>query len=230
MAPSSPSAHDRRWFARLLDRHAISPELVRKLLAWRHPGFCAHVGEALFSQDKQRLEDTAAYLVRNPLSLKKLVYLDGQQAVLYRSRMNPSLGRNFEALDPRESLARMSDHIPDPGQHRTILYGHYANRVRGARQRGEAEPQEASAEPPRRRCSPTWARLIAKVYQADPLVGTRCGQKMQMIAFLTDRLSIRRILDHLALSTPPQERPPPAREILRVAECGEGWGVPAEWE
>jgi len=34
-------------------------------------------------QDKQRLEDTAAYLVRNPLSLKKLVYLDGQQAVLY---------------------------------------------------------------------------------------------------------------------------------------------------
>jgi hypothetical protein len=26
------------------------------------------------------------------LSLKKLVYLDGQKAVLYRSRMNPSLG------------------------------------------------------------------------------------------------------------------------------------------
>jgi hypothetical protein len=53
---------------------------------------------------------------------------------------------------------------------------------------------------------------------------------MQMIAFLADRLSIRRILDHLGLSTPPQERPPPVREILRVAECGEGWGVPAEWE
>jgi hypothetical protein len=27
-------------------------------------------------------------------------FIDGQQAVLYRSRMNPSLGRNFEALDP----------------------------------------------------------------------------------------------------------------------------------
>ena len=36
-------------------------------------------------------------MVRAPLSLKKLVYLDGQKAVLYRSRMNPSLGRNFEA-------------------------------------------------------------------------------------------------------------------------------------
>lgn len=33
-------------------------------------------------------------------SLKKLVYLDGRKAVLYRSRMNPFLGRNFEAMDP----------------------------------------------------------------------------------------------------------------------------------
>jgi hypothetical protein len=54
----------------------------------------------------------------------------------------------------------------------------------------------------------------------DPLVCTRCGQKMQ----------IRRILDHLGLSTPPQDEPPPVREILRVAEHGEGWGVPADSE
>jgi hypothetical protein len=67
------------------------------------------------------------------------VYLDGQQAVLYRSKMNPFLGRNFEALDPLEWLARLSDHIPDPGQHRTLFYGEYANRVRGAR-RPEPRP------------------------------------------------------------------------------------------
>jgi hypothetical protein len=101
-----------RILARLLERHAISQELVHKLLAWRHSGFSAHVGEPIEPQDRQRLEDTAAYLVRNPLSLKKLVYLDGHKAVLYRSRMNPSLGRNFEALGPLEWLARMSDHIP----------------------------------------------------------------------------------------------------------------------
>ena len=80
-----------------------------------HPGFSAHVGEAIEPGPKQHLEDTAAYLVRNPLSLKKLVYLDGERAVIYRSRMNPSLGRNFEAMDPLEWLARLSDHIPDPG-------------------------------------------------------------------------------------------------------------------
>jgi hypothetical protein len=131
------------------------------------------VGEAISPLDKQRLEDTAAYLVRNPLSLEKLVYLDGHRAVLYRSRMNPSLGRNFEALDP------------------------LSNRARGVRRPPGADPGEQPTEVPRRRSSPSWARLIAKIYQVDPLVCSRCGQKMQMIAFLTDPLSIGRILDHL---------------------------------
>jgi hypothetical protein len=49
---------------------------------------------------------------------------------------------------------------------------------------------------------------------------------MQMIAFLTDEPSIRRILDHLGLSAPPQDKPPPVREIVRVAEHGESWGAP----
>jgi len=219
-----------RLLAKLVEKRAISRELVTKLVAWRHPGFSAHVGDTIAAEDKQRLEDTAAYLVRNPLSLKKLVYLDGQQAVLYRSKLNPFLGRNFEAMDPFEWLARMSDHIPDPGQHRTLFYGEYANRVRGERHPPEAEECPVAVAPPRKRCSPSWARLIAKVYQVDPLVCTACGRRMSIVAFLTDAFAIRRILDHLGLSTPEAEKPPPLREVLRVAEHGEGWGVPAEWE
>ncbi len=56
-----------RLLARLLEARAISKELVAKLVGWRHPGFSAHVGERIAREDKQRLEDTAAYLVRNPL-------------------------------------------------------------------------------------------------------------------------------------------------------------------
>jgi hypothetical protein len=53
---------------------------------------------------------------------------------------------------------------------------------------------------------------------------------MTVVAFLTDEISIRGILDHLGLSTPRQDKPPPAREILRIAEQGEGWGVPPSWD
>jgi len=86
--------------------------------------------------------------VRNPLSLRKLVYLDGQQALLYRSRMNPSLGRNLEALDPLEWLARMSDHIPDSEQHRAVFYRQDANQARGAGRRGPDAGGLHRATPP----------------------------------------------------------------------------------
>jgi hypothetical protein len=86
--------------ARLVARHAISEELARKLVAWIHPGFSSHIAEAIPFENSKAIEDLACYLVRAPLSLQKLVYLDGQKAVLYRSRVNPSLGRNFEAMDP----------------------------------------------------------------------------------------------------------------------------------
>jgi hypothetical protein len=124
-----------RLLARLIERHAISEALAGKLLAWRHPGFSAHVGEAIPFEEKKAIEDVACYLVRAPLSLKKLVYLDGQKAVLYRSKMNPFLGRNFEAMDPLEWLARLTDHIPDTGKHRTHFYGFYASRVPGLAKR-----------------------------------------------------------------------------------------------
>jgi len=45
-----------------------------------------------------------------------------------------------------EWLARMADHIPDPGKHRTLFYGSYANRVRG--DRAAEEPGEGKVEEP----------------------------------------------------------------------------------
>jgi hypothetical protein len=78
-----------RLLARLIERHVISETLARKLLAWKHPGFSVHVGGPIPFEDKKAIEDVACYLVRSPLSLRKLVYLDGQKAVLYRSSMNP---------------------------------------------------------------------------------------------------------------------------------------------
>jgi hypothetical protein len=48
-------------------------------------------------------------------------------------------------------------------------------------------------------------------------------------SFVTDAFAIRRILDHLGLSTPEADKPAPARGPARRRQA-EGWGVPAEWE
>jgi hypothetical protein len=52
---------------------------------------------------------------------------------------------------------------------------------------------------------------------------------MSRIAFVTDQMAIGKILDHLGLSNPQAAKPPPtAREVLRVAEHGDGWGTPQQ--
>jgi hypothetical protein len=87
----------------------------------------------------------------------------------------------------------------------------------------EDEPHQGEeAEPPaRRRCSPSWARLIARVFQADPLVCRRCGGPLKVVAYITDALAIRQVLEHLGLSSP--EKPPPEiRDVVRVALDDEG--------
>jgi len=125
-------------------------------------------------------------------------------------------------MDPLEWLARLADHIPDPGRHRTHLYAYYANRVRGERL-GEEQPRHVEgAEPPTsRRCSSTWARLIAKVFQADPLVCRGCGGPLRVVAYVTDSLATRQILEHLDLG-PPEKPPPDFREVVRVPVDDEG--------
>ena len=85
----------------------------------------------------------------------------------------------------------------------------------------------SSAAPMKRRCPPSWARLISKVYQAAPLVCKGCGGPLKIVAYITDELSIRRILDHLGLNPPEQENPPPTREVVRVPADDEGREIQA---
>jgi hypothetical protein len=89
----------------------------------------------------------------------------------------------------------------------------YARRVRASRREKEGSELPVEAAPTKRRCPPIWARLIGKVYQADPLACKGCGGPLKIVAYITDELSIRRIPDHLGLSPPEQEKPPPTREV-----------------
>ena len=43
----------------------------------------------------------------------------------------------------------------------------------------------------------TWARLIQKVYEVAPLICPKCKSDMKVIAIITDRYEVRKILKHL---------------------------------
>jgi len=111
-----------------------------------------------------------------------------------------------KSLDPC-MLARLADDIPTPANTAPTSMPTTANRVRGERPSEEPGHQKHEEEQPqKRRCSPSWARLIAKVFQTDPLVCRRCGGPLKVVAYITDTVAIRRILNHLGLSPP--EKPP----------------------
>ncbi len=56
-------------------------------------------------------------------------------------------------------------------------------------------PEPGAAE--RRRLRRSWAQLIRRIYEVDPLTCTECGGQMRIIAFLLDPGVVRKILDHL---------------------------------
>ena len=54
-----------------------------------------------------------------------------------------------------------------------------------------------------------------------------CGGPLKIVAYITDELSFKHILDHLGLS-PPEEKPPPeTREVVRVPVDEEGREIEA---
>jgi hypothetical protein len=47
-------------------------------------------------------------------------------------------------------------------------------------------------------CRSTWARLIAQVYEVNPLVCPRCSAPMRILAVITEAEEVLKILRHLA--------------------------------
>jgi hypothetical protein len=81
-------------------------------------------------------------------------------------------------------------------------YGHYSNVSRGRRKKQNQdalipcilEPDEDS-----KAYRKNWARLIAKIYEVDPLTCPKCQGQMRIIGSIEDPEVIKKILKHLGL-------------------------------
>ncbi|HVS62402.1 MAG TPA: transposase [Thermoanaerobaculia bacterium] len=130
------------------------------------------------------------YLLRAPVSLERLE-VDGSVA---RYRHKQAMRPKDELFDRHDLLARLLMHIPAPRLHIVRYYGHYASAARARRGKGDdasagqttpeshSREEEAVSSPQRRRLRRQWARMIRRVYEADPLL-CACGETMRVIAF-----------------------------------------------
>ena len=117
-------------------------------------------------------------------------------------------------------VARVIMHIPEPRRHLVRYYGRYSNVSRGKRQKAEAENGEVGGAGPdssaarvevrsARALRRSWAQLIKRIYEVDPLLCPSCGSEMKVIAFITEHDVVDAILRHLAKTKARSPRGPP---------------------
>ncbi len=136
--------------------------------------------------------------------------------------------RNYQVLGPLDFLAEFTQHIPAKGAHLVRYYGWYSNKSRGLRLKAERATALQSQDPlgvlgalggsvdaeeagaPARPCNFTWARLIKRVYEVDPLLCPECGATMKVISFIEppQEQVIEKILKHCGLWEEPVRGPP----------------------
>ena len=112
--------------------------------------------------------------------------------------------------------------IPDRCQHWTRYYGAYSNRTRQALFRNNGSRSSPShPEQDTNTVSTTslpsrasWARLIRKVFEVDPLRCPTGGSEMKIIAVLTDPKVVDRIIRHLDKNVGAARSPPPTSGFL----------------
>ena len=111
------------------------------------------------------------------------------------------------ASEPNRDRTALTPHIPEPGHQLTRNWGYYANASRGKRRRNSelespheqegTDQEEQDVDGWRRRRKLTWAKLIQKVYEIDPLLCRFCGTEMKIISFITEYPVIKKILTHI---------------------------------
>jgi len=79
-----------------------------------------------------------------------------------------------------------------------------------------------------------WAVLIARIYEVFPLLCPLCGGQIRRIAFITEGVQIRKILDHIGVDFEPPHisptRGPPLWDDCSDAQMDDEVQIePADW-
>jgi hypothetical protein len=220
-------------FALYLAEEKIEPEVVENMRSWKHSGFSVDQSVFLPAGDQAGIERLIQYMTRCPFSLSRLVKVSDIGQVVYQAEKQAcrafpdpkgdgtqaGVKRNFQILPPLDFLAEFTQHIPAKGSHLIRYYGWYSNKSRGMRKKAAAaagSDEESSTtvgaeEASSSRSSQSWAMLIKRVYEIDPLSCPKCGGQMNVVAFIEPPQSdvIEEILRHCGLWQASTPRAPP---------------------
>ena len=198
----------------LKKRGLITESIIKLILSWHHSGFNVYCTERIYSRHTQSMENIARYIIRASFSVDRLSYVSEASKVIYKSKSGSDT-KEFDAVD---FIASICSHIPNKNEQMVRYTGYYSNVCRGRRKKqGTCESDcVIEGEEYNKGANKSWARLIKKIYEVDPLICPKCGGDMRIIAFIEDYGVIRKILDYLGIYEFKRDRSPPKK----TCSCG----------
>jgi len=114
------------------------------------------------------MENLARYIIRASFSQERMNYIREASKVIYKSK-NGNDTKEFAVLD---FIASICSHIPNKNEQMVRYTGYYSNVCRGKRKKqGTCESGFVIEEDNYNKgCNKSWARLIKKIYEVDPLI------------------------------------------------------------
>ena len=118
---------------------------------------------------------------------------------------------NFKEFDAVDFILSLVSHIPNKCEQMVRYNGYYSNVCQGRRKKDNIEGPDFVVQDDEhtKGANKSWARLIKKIYEVDPLICPKCGGQMRIIAFIEDYKIVKKILDYLGIYELKRDRLPP---------------------
>lgn len=196
-------------------RKFFNKDELEKMLSYENSGFSLDASVKIQAWDKAGLERLIKYCARPPFKSENIRF--NGPWINYRLPKPCHTGKTFIQLEPVEFIERISHFIPYPRRHRRHYHGVLAPSspqrmlvTDNAQKQLDNAPQTMQETREKiSKVSKSWAQLISRVYEVDPLICSNCGKKIKIIAFVTQPEHIRRILNGISWPTDIPEFDPP---------------------
>ena len=230
-------------------RAFVRRSLIEKIDAdemgeWEHGGgFSVDASVCIEGTDRPGLERLLRYCARPPFALEHLQQRDAEHVVYHSPKPIPGKPSNL-VLTPLELITKIAALVPPPRTHRHRYYGVLAPNAPLRTAVTALAPvaviaapppaaEGAAAEEPAHRAAARylWAILLARIYEAFPLLCPICHSQMRIIAFINDASTVGKILDHIGESPqPPRIAPARGPPLWEAATAAEQAGNDPQWD
>jgi len=93
-----------------------------KLQSWKHSGFSVDNSVRIPATSHNARVNLSQYIVRHPVSLKKIMYIKEKRGILYHTKYNDYWKENIKLFKVGDFIAELTMHIPPKHKHLIRYY------------------------------------------------------------------------------------------------------------